>query len=79
MIESAMGTLALVALLGGEPALVQANWTVDGIDQGQRHTLTVKKSTGRYKVCASRYRQKPRCKTADVVAGKVTTVAVGLD
>ena len=79
MIESALGTLALVALLGGEPALVQASWTVDGIDQGQRHTLTVKKSTGRYKVCASRQNQQPRCKKADVVAGRVTTVAVGLD
>ena len=45
MIESALGTQALVALLGGEPALVQANWTVDGIDQGQRHALTIKKST----------------------------------
>ena len=79
MIESAMGTLALVALLGGEPALVQANWTVDGIDQGQRHALTVKKQPGRYRVCASRHGQQSRCRIADVGVHATTTVAISLD
>ena len=42
------GTLALVAILGGEPSLAQATWYVDNAGQGtSRNSLTVKVPPGK--------------------------------
>ena len=81
MIESALGTLALVALLGGEPSLAQATWYVDNIGQGtSRHTLTVKTTPGNHVVCVWREGMaKARCKTVTAGAGRTTIVGIGVD
>ena len=75
------GTLALVAVLNGEPSLAQATWYVDNVGQGaSRHSLTVKVPPGNHEVCVWREgMSKARCKTVTAGAGKTTTVGIGVD
>ena len=66
MTESILGTLALVAVMGGQPSFVPATWYVDNVGQGgSRHSLTVKVPPGNHDVCVwCDGMNKPRCKTA---------------
>lgn len=75
-------TILLVATLGGQPALSQVSWELDGNPLvGDRHSRSVEVESGRHTACAIKNERK-RCRTFDVLQtqpGYTVAVEIGDD